>query len=274
MDMKQTLDFVAPLFVPGNRPERFQKAAASGADAIIIDLEDAVEPDAKVFARDALRADFANVPILVRVNSSGSIWHADDVAAVSALPFAGIVIPKAEASDAVWAICKQLERRRDIVALVETATGIADCVKIAETTAIGRIAFGSIDFCADVGCAHERDALLAARSALVLASRIAGKLAPLDGVTTSIDDDTLVERDARYACGLGFGGKLCIHPRQVRSAFAGFMPEASEIAWARTILTMGGGARAIGGHMVDEPVRIRARSILSRADRGSRHSAP
>jgi citrate lyase subunit beta/citryl-CoA lyase len=90
MDMKQPLDFVAPLFVPGNRPERFQKAADSGADAIIIDLEDAVEPSAKDFARDALRTDFANVPILVRINPVGSVWHADDVAAVLAMRFAGV----------------------------------------------------------------------------------------------------------------------------------------------------------------------------------------
>ena len=130
---------------------------------------------------------------------------------------------------------------------------------------VARIAFGSIDFCADVGCAHTRPALLTARSELVLASRLAGLPAPLDGVTTSVDDGDVVVDDARPSRELGFGGKLCIHPRQVAAIHTGFAPTEDEIRWARKVVASGQGAEAIDGGMVDEPVRIRARQVLGRA---------
>ena len=149
------------------------------------------------------------------------------------------------------------------IALIESARGLAAARDIAR--ACGRLAFGSVDFAADLGCAHTREALLLARLELVLASRLAGLPAPLDGVTTAIHDDALVESDARHAAELGFGGKLLIHPKQVAAALRGFAPGEAEIAWARRVLAAGGdGAVAVDGMMIDAPVRLRAERILSR----------
>jgi citrate lyase subunit beta / citryl-CoA lyase len=264
-----SLDFVAPLFVPGNRPERFAKAAASGADAIIIDLEDAVPTDAKELARASLRVDFTTLPVLVRINGFGTTWYADDLVAVSKLPFAAIVFPKMEiAKFSVRSETALVEpaKSHPVVALIETARGVSEARPIAELTSVARIAFGSIDYCADVGCSHTRDALLAARSELVLASRLAGKLPPIDGVTTTLDERQVIVDDSRYARDIGFGGKLCIHPRQVDGILTGFRPDESEIAWSRRVLSSGDGAVSVDGAMVDEPVRRRARSILARSD--------
>lgn len=254
------LDFAVSLFVPADRPERFEKAAAAGADAVILDLEDAVAADAKDAARAALRSGFVSVPVLVRVNGLGTPWHAADVAALAGHGISGVMVPKVEASEAFTSLCRASPV--PVIALVESARGLADARHIAETANVARIAFGSIDFCADIGCAHIREALLAARSELVLASRLAGLAAPVDGVTTSIDDAGAISADARHARDLGFGGKLAIHPRQIVPIRAGFAPDDAEVAWARKVLASQDGAAAIDGAMVDAPVRIRARAIL------------
>lgn len=259
---KTMTDFTVPLFVPASRPERFEKAAGSGADAIILDLEDAVAAPDKAAARSALRADFTGLPVLVRVNGAGTPWFADDLAAVSKLAVAGLILPKAEIGEG---LDKTLAGGLPVIALVETARGLADARAIAGLPGVERLIFGSIDFCADLGCAHMRDALLAARSELVLASRLARLPAPVDGVTTSLEDAQLIASDARHARDLGFGGKLAIHPRQIAPILEGFLPEETEIEWAQKVLTSGDGAAAVDGAMVDEPVRIRARAILKRA---------
>ncbi|NTF10571.1 CoA ester lyase [Agrobacterium rubi] len=256
--------FTVPLFVPGNRPERFEKAAASGADAIIIDLEDAVPGGAKSEARAALRADFTDLPILVRVNAEGTPWHKDDIAALSKLEFAAVILPKAELGGRLAEIVGSCPC--PVLPLVETARGLSQARQIAALPGVARLIFGSVDFCADVGCAHTRDALLQARFELVLASRLAGLPGPVDGVTTSIEDEELISSDARYGLELGFAGKLAIHPRQVEAIKAGFRPQPLEIEWARRVLASGDGAAAVDGAMVDEPVRIRARGILARAN--------
>ena len=260
--MEPALDFAVPLFVPADRPERFEKAAAAGADAVILDLEDAVAADAKDAARAALRSGFASVPVLVRVNGLGTPWHVADMAALAGHAFSAVMVPKAEAGEAFEALCKASSA--PVVALVESARGLADARRIAGTANVARIAFGSIDFCADLGCAHIRDALQAARCELVLASRLAGLVAPIDGVTTAIDDADAISGDARHARDLGFGGKLAIHPRQIAPIRAGFAPDDAEVAWARKVLASGDGAAAVDGAMVDEPVRLRARAILGR----------
>lgn len=190
------LDFIAPLFVPANRPERFKKAAASGADAIILDLEDAVPPDAKGEARRSLCVDFTDRPVLVRINGIGTDWHIDDVAVISAFPIDGVILPKAEMGELLKNLVAKLRGKLPIIALIETARALRDAFEIAALPGIERLAFGSIDFCAELNCAHTREALLSARSSLVLASRVAGRVPPLDGVTTSVDDADLIRNDA------------------------------------------------------------------------------
>lgn len=253
---------VAPLFVPGDRPERFAKAANAGADAVILDLEDAVAPIAKAEARRAVADARLDGPVFVRINAIGAPWHEEDLAALAALPLAGIVVPKAEDGPALADLLART--RHPVVALIETARGLASARTLAGRTGIARLAFGSIDYCADLGCAHTRWALLVARSELVLASRLAGLPAPLDGVTAALDDPAAAEDAARHAAELGFGGKLCIHPRQVDGVLRGFMPNAAEVAWARKVVQAGDGVSTVEGMMIDLPVRRRAEALLAR----------
>ena len=259
---------VSALFVPGDRPERFAKAAAAGAECIIIDLEDAVAPDAKLAARNILcRPQLlpAGSTIFVRINARGTAWHDEDLSCVAGLPIAGVVLPKSESEAEVLAVSAAIGGR-PVVALIETARGLAEARRIAAATPGLRLAFGSIDYSVDLGCAHTRDALLAARSELVLASTLARLQAPFDGVTMSIDDAALVEDDARYAATLGFGGKLCIHPHQLVAIRKGFAPTKAEVARAHRILAAASeGAVSVDGAMVDAPVRLRAQAILARA---------
>jgi citrate lyase subunit beta/citryl-CoA lyase len=256
-------DIRAPLFVPADRPERFAKAAASGADAVILDLEDAVATAAKDAARAALACDFTDLPVLVRINGAGTAWHEADVAAVAALPVAGVILPKAEEAAAAARLGQAAGCA--VIGLIESARGLANARAIAAAEGVERLAFGSIDYCADLGSAHLREVLLPARSELVLASRLAGIAAPIDGVTVQLDDPRPVEEDAAHARALGMTGKLCIHPKQIAAVRRAFAPTEAEIGWARRALASGEGAVSVDGAMVDEPVRIRARAILCEA---------
>lgn len=266
-----------PLFVPGDRPDRFAKAAGSGADAVIIDLEDAVPVEAKARARDALvgaAALLANarVPVFVRINAAGTEWHAADVACLAALAVAGVMLPKAEDAAGVERLAAALPARAELIALVETPQGIAAARALARVAS--RLAFGSIDFAAALGMAHSREALLSARSELVLASALGRLPAPIDGVTTALDDAAMIADDAAYAASLGFGGKLLIHPRQIAPTLSGFRPPDDEIRWAERVLAAvddeaTDGAVAVDGQMIDAPVRERARRIIERAHRGT-----
>lgn len=263
------------LFVPGDRVDRFAKAVAAGADQVILDLEDAVAEPAKDAARAGVAAALADGlgrgrRAWVRVNAAGTRWHDNDLAALAGLPgLAGVMVPKAESAAALTEVADRLGGRCPFVALVESAVGIANAQSIANCPAVVRLAFGSIDFALDIAAAHTREALLFARSTLVIASRVAGLLEPVDGVTTAVRDEALVTDDTRYAAALGLGGKLCIHPSQVPLVQAAFRPGDDEIAWATKVLGQVGpgsaAAAALGGHMVDRPVLERARRILTAA---------
>ncbi|MFT6533770.1 MAG: citrate lyase subunit beta/citryl-CoA lyase [Limimaricola cinnabarinus] len=251
------------LFVPANRPERFAKAAASGADAVILDLEDAVAREDKEAARAALDTRFTDLPVIVRVNAIGTEWHDADLAALRALGVAAVMLPKSETPETVSEVHRQLGGQMPLLALVESAQGLANARTIAAAQGVARLVFGSIDYCADLGCAHLREILQPARAELVLASRLAGIAAPVDGVTTDLSDPEITRSDASHARDHGMTGKLCIHPKQVAPTIAAFLPSDVERDWARRVLAAGDGAVAVDGAMVDEPVRIRARTILA-----------
>lgn len=266
--MTRPLDTIAlPLFVPADRPERIAKAVAAGPDAVFVDLEDAVTPEGKDAARaglaQALHSLSTDLPVLLRVNAIGTPWHDADLAAAAVLPIAAIVLPKAESADDIAAIARRASL--PVIALVESASGLANARSIA--AAASRIAFGSIDYAADLAMAHTHRSLLSARSEIVLASRLAGLPAPLDGVTTAIGDETVILEDCAHAVELGFGGKLLIHPAQIGPARQGFLPAPAEIDWARRVIEAAaqGGAIRVDGGMVDAPVVARARQILNRA---------
>ena len=262
------------LFVPADRPDRFGKALRAGADEVILDLEDAVAQDAKRAARahvvDWLSDRHSS---WVRINRSGTPWHVDDIDAVACCDgLRGLVVPKAEEPGVITAIAARVALLRGvdrpIVALVETALGVLELDALSRCPAISRLAFGSIDFALDID-AHETDeALLHARSSLVVASRAAGLPSPIEGVTVDVRNPDLVIAAARRARALGFGGKLCIHPRQVEAVNAAFAPTEAELEWARRVLSAvqesDGSAFTLDGRMVDEPVLARAKRIIER----------
>ncbi|MFT7440984.1 MAG: citrate lyase subunit beta/citryl-CoA lyase, partial [Sulfitobacter sp.] len=172
-----------------------------------------------------------------------------------------MIVPKAEDACALAAIAAKTGV--SVIALVETASGIAAARAIAAAKGVTRLAFGSIDYCADLGLAHLSYALLHARSELVLASRLAEIAAPIDGVTVQFDDPSFAASEAAEARSLGMTGKLCIHPSQVLGVLAAFLPSKAEIDWAHRVLATGDGAAVVDGAMVDEPLRRKARWILA-----------
>lgn len=259
----------AYLFVPADRPERFAKARASGADAVIVDLEDAVAPEAKASARDALAAALdASAPLVVRINAAGTPWFEDDLELCRHPGVAAVMLPKAEGIDAV---CTVVEiTYKDVLPIIESARGLREIHSIASVPGVIRLAFGSVDLALDLGidCAPDgaESELLAFRSQVVLASRLAGLAAPVDGVSTAIDDLQRLQADAERARRLGFGAKLCIHPKQLAIVQAVFTPTPERLDWARRVCkafaSAGGAAVAVDGQMVDLPVVQRARAVL------------
>lgn len=256
------------LFVPGNRPERFSKALSAGADVVILDLEDAVSPQDKDEARRAVREwlDPAR-PVAVRINGTQTPWFEEDAALLRHPAVSAVLLPKAERSEEVSSVRHRAQRPIPVLPIIETARGYAAAQSLAQTEGVQRLVFGSLDFQVDLGIEDEDEALLAFRSGLVLASRLAEIEAPVDGVTPAIDDEDRIRAEALRARRLGFGGKLCIHPRQIPLVQAAFRPSAEEAAWARRVLEAvarsGGAAVAVDGKMVDRPVILRAERILA-----------
>lgn len=254
-----------PLFLPATRLDRLGKASGSGADAVILDLEDAVSPSEKVAARDGLLTGLAPqaLPLVLRVNDPTTPWHDADLLASRALPVQAVMLAKTETADSCLKVAERTGK--PVIALIETALGLANARAIAEASI--RLAFGSIDYAADLGIAHIEPALLHARSTLVHAARLAGQGAPLDGVTADFRNADLVSAESRHGRDMGFGGKLLIHPVQIDPARRGFAPTKAEQDWARRVLEIAGsaeGAVQLDGAMVDAPVIKRAESIMKR----------
>lgn len=259
------------LFVPGDRSERFDKALASGAHAVILDLEDAVTPARKSTARDdvARWLDAACTAVFVRINPVGTPWHDEDCAVLMSPMVRGVMIPKAESRDDIASVAKRLRDDQEILPLIESATGHAHLQSIAEGPQVARLAFGTFDFMADTGIQEDAQALDAIRTQMVLASRLANLIAPIDGVSLAVDDAAAVRADALRSRRWGMGGKLCIHPAQVDAVNGSFAPTDAERAWALRVvqaLQSGAlGAVAVDGKLVDRPIALRAQSILSEA---------
>lgn len=260
------------LFVPGNRPERFAKACATGADAVIVDLEDAVPPAEKTSARDAVANWLSPArQVVIRINSADTEWFRDDVALCRMPGVAGIVLPKAERVEDLAFIAGRTDASSMILPLIESAQGFWNALALARTERVQRLLFGSIDFQVDLGINGENDELLYFRSQLVLVSRLAGIQGPVDGVTTSIDDMAQLRADTLRGKNIGFGAKLCIHPRQVAVVNECFTPSPEQVEWARRILAAAaqanGAALAVDGKMVDRPVILKAESIIAVTER-------
>jgi len=259
------------LFVPGSRPDRFDKALAACADAVVVDLEDAVAPDDKDRARDAVAAWLAaSRSVVLRINGAETAWFRRDLALCGRTGVAAVMLPKTERAEDIAAV--RDAGAQAVLPLIESAAGFAALPAIAGAPGVQRLAFGSLDFQVDLGMRDAlEDELLPFRSQLVLASRLAGLQPPVDGVSTAIDDADRLRDDVLRARRLGFGGKLCIHPRQVEGVNRHFAPSEAERAWARRVLdaaaASGGAAVAVDGKMVDKPVILRAQAILGEAQR-------
>jgi citrate lyase subunit beta/citryl-CoA lyase len=260
------------LFVPGDRPDRFAKAIDSGADVVVLDLEDAVAMADKEAARAAVDDYLARtrMPVLVRINGTDTPWCDADLEMI-ARHRAAVMIPKAHSAAHVAGVTERLASQTPAVVLIETAAGVCAAAQICGVPTVVRAAFGSIDLSAELGVdPDDTSALQYARSAVVLGSAAAGRPAPLDGVTTDLGEASPLRRDVNHAVALGFGGKLCIHPRQIAAVHEGFSPSPRELEWARKVTAEAapGKACVVDGKMVDKPVIDRAARILLRANRG------
>lgn len=261
---------ISYLFVPATRPERFDKALAAGADRVIIDLEDAVAPADKDTARAALAGWLAaDKPVAVRINSADTEWFERDLSLCSQAGVAEIILPKA--SEVVEVQRVSAAGARAVKLLIESAQGIAHLSALAACDKVSRLIFGTIDFCVDMGIENDDRELDYFRSQIVLASRLAGLDAPVDGVTTAIDDMAVLSADILRGKRFGFGAKLCIHPKQVATANASYLPQPAEIAWATRVIDAAGAADGaavqVDGKMVDKPVLIKAERILRLASK-------
>ncbi|MCU7249972.1 HpcH/HpaI aldolase/citrate lyase family protein [Pseudomonas koreensis] len=277
---------ISYLFVPGNRPERFSKAVEAAPDAIILDLEDAVHPNSKAVARASIWAWQESTPVTacqryIRLNSVSSSLFRQDMTWLGDMRYpercAGIFLPKAECPQSLAGVVERLLEWHpglQIVAIIETARGLQQVEEIAAIPGLARLAFGSLDFSLDINCSQIPEAFLLARNRIVLASRVAGLPAPIDGVTPAISDMAVVEQDSRYARSLGFGAKLCIHPSQLRTVQHAFLPNARQLAWAERVLdAVAGGSHAVqvDGEMVDLPLIEQAQRLR---DMASQYAAP
>ena len=258
------------LFVPGHRPDRFAKAAGSGADVIILDLEDAVAPRYKQQARDNVAHYLEKAgPVIVRVNAAGTPWHDADLAMLGERTCA-VMLPKAEEPHLVERLTARLRRGTSIVPLLETAAGVLRAPALCACRGVVRAAFGSLDLAAqlDVDPA-DHDALRHARSVIVLASAASGLPGPIDGVTTTVTDDRAVRADAEHGRRLGFAAKMCVHPTQLAPVRAVFSPSPKQQEWARAVLAAAdGSASVLDGQMIDQPVVVRARRLLEMPTEG------
>jgi len=263
--------------VPGNRPDRFDKALASRADAIIVDLEDALAPNDKAAARSSFASWFASwchtanhAPgrVLLRINGESTPWFEADIALAAETGIGGVMLPKAETATQIERVASALPATGFVIPLVETAKGIVDVDALASATRVQRIAFGTLDYALDLDLSGDDRGFLYPACRMALASRAAGIASPIAGVTPELDDPAKLLADLGSARACGFGAKLCIHPKQVDSIRAALRPSDAEIAWAKRVAAAAEsspGAVQVDGRMVDRPVIAKALRILGRA---------
>lgn len=275
------------LFAPGNHARRVEKALTLGADAVILDLEDAVAVAEKVRTRSIVLAALAQKRRsrgYVRVNAMSTEWGYADIVASVAPGVDGLILPKVESADEIKAaewVIGALERERglepiDIIPIIETGLGYTRLEAIARAgTRVRRLAFGAGDFTFDLGITWSRDEmeLLPYRSAFVAVSRAAGLEKPIDTVWTDLRDPEGFEKSATMARGLGFGGKLCIHPDQVPVTNRLFSPAPEVVERARRVIAAFEAAEAQGlasiqleGQFIDYPIVFAARQVVAQAD--------
>ncbi|WP_067199348.1 HpcH/HpaI aldolase/citrate lyase family protein [Microbacterium sp. XT11] len=261
----------ALLFCPADRPERFH-GALEKADAVIIDLEDAVLPDAKATARsNLLEADLDPDRVIVRVNAPGTEAFDADLAVLSKTRFRTVMVAKTESAESLDAFDDGFA----LLALCETARGVHAADAIAAHPLVVGMMWGAEDLVASLGGTSSRSSAGAyrdiaryARSRVLLEAGAYGKAA-IDAVHIDIDDLDGLAAEAEDAAASGFRATACIHPRQVPVIRAAYRPDDATLGWARAVLAAAEHERGVfrfDGRMVDEPVLRHARSVLARAE--------
>jgi citrate lyase subunit beta/citryl-CoA lyase len=259
----------ALLFCPADRPERFAKAAER-ADAVILDLEDAVAPNRKQAARDALLSHPLDpATTIVRVNAWGSPYFADDVVALAHTGYRTVMVAKTEDAEQVSGL-----ERYGIVALVETAAGVQRAAEIAAVDHVVAVMWGAEDLVASLGGSSSRhadgsyrDVARHARSTVLLAAAAAG-VAAIDAVHLDIADEAGLAAEATDAASVGFAATACIHPSQVDTIRRCYAPSPDELEWARRVLDAARESRGVfvlDGRMVDAPVVRHAERVVRSA---------
>jgi citrate lyase subunit beta/citryl-CoA lyase len=260
------------LFVPGNRPERFDKALASGADVVILDVEDAVAPDDKADARRAIAQWCAastahRSRLAIRINDWTTAWFVDDLELLRTTSVPAALLPKAESPEHVAQVVRAMTADGSVIPMIESARGVANAEAIASAAGVLRLAFGTLDYAADLDLSGDERGLAYAAGRIAVASKCAGRESPIAGVTLALDDEAQMAADVAFARACGFGAKLCIHPRQVDAVRRLFAPTPVEIDWATRVVAAAethAGAFALDGKMVDHPVLLKAQVILGR----------
>jgi citrate lyase subunit beta/citryl-CoA lyase len=260
------------LFVPGNRPEWFDNALASGADVIILDVEDAVAPGDKPEARRAIAQWCAATTadrsrLAIRINDPTTACHADDLALLRTTAVPTAMLPKAESAGHVAQVVRAMTAGGTVIPMIESAKGVAGVEGIASAERVGRLAFGALDYAVDLDLSGDERGLAYAAGRIAVASKCAGLASPIASVTLALDDEAQLAADVAFARACGFGAKLCIHPRQVEATRRLFAPTPGEIEWATRVVATAeshAGAFALDGRMVDRPVLLKAQAILGR----------
>jgi citrate lyase subunit beta / citryl-CoA lyase len=257
------------LFAPGHNAKLLDRVFTAGADALMLDLEDAVPPEHKPLARHMVAATLADpptpAPAWVRVNTARTDWCAADLDAVAEHAY-GIRIPKTESpEDVAWVA--QRAPGKPIICAIESARGVLAAQEIAAAPGVRHLAMGGVDLQRDLNTTGGNSQTLYVRSHLVVCSRAAGIEPPIDSVFPRLSDDVELREQAEFARSLGFSGKSAIHPRQLPILHDVFTPSERELAWAREVLAAfdaaGGAAlRLPDGEFVDLPVAQRARRVL------------
>lgn len=276
------------LFCPGNHPRKVAKVFDAGADAVILDLEDAVAVAEKEATREPVARAMQQPRACrgyVRVNALDTGYTFGDLETVVSPGVDGIVLPKVEtATDLAkvdW-LMGELERKRglpvgriDLMPIIETGLGVANVRAIcAAGGRLRRVSFGAGDYTRDMGMDWTRDEVECdpARAEIVLASRIAGLEPPIDTVWAALQDGEGLYASAAKVKAMGFQGKLCIHPAQVQAVHAAFTPSPEQVAWSKKVVAAFEKAEAEGsasiqldGQFVDYPIVARARRVLALA---------
>ncbi len=261
---------ITPLFVPGTRSDRFEQAIQSGADTIIIDLEDSVSQSQKQVARENLLGfDKQGCNLFVRVNDLDSPFVRDDLACLKKCGEVGIMLSKSEDPHAITQWLEQHSGTRQILCLIETVKGFAQTSALMQHENVIGCAFGHFDFSTDLGCEADISLLAPYRADLVLQSKLHGKAAPLDCVTADISQIGQLKLDCEDAKRRGFGGKLLIHPSQVKPAQSIFLPSEDDYEKAKELVAVTANQAVIQheGRMIDKPILKKAEQLIEKYDR-------